>query len=1635
MLKVYYVADESQTKELSYTVEYYKDGVKVDEEVEKTTVQLLSPDSMTVNKENINIQDKYEGYYFDSIEPNIIPDAVNSGDVIKVNYAIRRDLSYTVKYYYNGIRDESLTEVFENNMYGEEITTYPDKVKNGYKFDYATAPIRIGVNENIIEVYYATDDKQTKELHYTVEYYKDGILVETDEETTRVQYLEPEIMAVNKEKINIQDKYEGYYFDSTEPSTIPEMVNSGDVIKVNYTIRRDLSYKVEYYFNNEIDETLTDEFDNQTYNAEIKTYQDKVKTGYKLDTATTPIVIGVNENVVKVYYVTDETQTKELSYTVEYYKDGVLDITDEVKINVQLLEPNVLVVNKENINMVDKYDGYTLVNTYPENIPDTINSGDVIKVHYEIRNDLSYIVNYVEEGTNVSIADTKFVDNQTFNDVVIETAIDIKGYNKLEEEKSITISTKENEIIFYYTKVNDLEYTVKYLEEGTEKVLAEDKIVENRTYLEEITEDAIDIEGYTKVNPSETIIIDVNKNEIIFYYKKVQGLTYIVKYLEKDTNETLIDDKVVEGNNFKDEISETSVNIDGYIAEEPTSQTIVIGMNENVITFYYTKRADLEYTIKYINKDTNEEIKESVVKDNQVFNSTVTEVAPNITGYNSINNEETITITTGENEIIFYYEKLQGLVYTVKYLEKDTEVALANEKVVDKNEFEDIVTENAIDIAGYKAEEPKTQSIVIGIEENTITFYYTKRTDLEYRVEYYYDEVLDESKTEYIDNQTYQTVIDTYNDKLIEGYKFDKVENIPLTIGVSDNVIKVYYVRDEFEYRVEYYYNNILDESNTVTGKAKYKEVIDTYEEKVKNEYDFAKVENLPLEISAKPESNVIRVYYELKDSTITVKYVDIDSQEEILEAKVIDGKVFDSYNLENEIKEIEGYTLVEKPEKLAVNFTVEPQEFTFYYKKNTKVIVRYLEEDDTLDNDEDNKVLEEIVIEGYLGKEYTTIIKDFENYIFVKASKNTSGTMTEDTIIVNYYYAKIKLGITEKHIDVTTSEVIETNVYELPIGEAYKVEPKEFEGYDLVESMMPENAEGVVGNEPIEVKYFYIRRTSVRVEHIDSYSNEKVINDTVVEGHVGDYYKVESEVVKNYKLDETKLPQNAEGTMEVITNGDGSVNTETVVKYYYIAEAKVVEKHIDIRTNKVLMERVHNGFEGDKYEITKKQFDGYDVVETKLPDNREGKLTKEVIEVIYYYIRRATVTVEHINIETGEKITEINEDNTVVDPNVVIEGHEGDEYNTKPYNFKKYKVVEDRLPENATGTMNIVEDKDGNLIINTLVRYYYVAKIEVVEKHIDIKTGEEIEEEIVHEGNEGDHYDIPSKEYEGYDVVEERKPDNSEGTMSKDVVEVKYYYIRKTKVVVEYIDKETGEIVKETIEIRGHEGDEYESKEQEIDGYKLVREEYPENSKGTMDVKVNEDGSVETITYVRYYYEKVGQTEHPEEPNKPENPGKPEEPNVPEQPEDNEKPDVQEEPVKKKGKVIVKFLEKGTNKVLANEKVIEGNEGDEYTTKSVTIDKYTLDKEPANKKGTIKEGTTEVIYYYYLTKIPAKDEVTLKPVKPENKVESDDPFDGELPKTGIGYASMIVMILIISIGVVNIVVICVRRFVNKNNK
>ena len=104
----------------------------------------------------------------------------------------------------------------------------------------------------------------------------------------------------------------------------------------------------------------------------IDRYTDKIKPGYKYEKDTAPITIGTAENVIKVYYVTDETQEKELKYTVEYYKDGVLSETEEFTEVKQLLESDTLTVQKDRINTTNKYEGYKFVGTDPEIIPDII---------------------------------------------------------------------------------------------------------------------------------------------------------------------------------------------------------------------------------------------------------------------------------------------------------------------------------------------------------------------------------------------------------------------------------------------------------------------------------------------------------------------------------------------------------------------------------------------------------------------------------------------------------------------------------------------------------------------------------------------------------------------------------------------------------------------------------------------------------------------------------------------------------------------------------------------------------------------------------------------------------------------------------------------------------------------------------------------------------------------------------------------------------------------------------------------------------------------------------------------------------------------------------------------------------------
>ena len=102
------------------------------------------------------------------------------------------------------------------------------------------------------------------------------------------------------------------------------------------------------------------------------------------------------------------------------------------------------------------------------------------------------------------------------------------------------------------------------------------------------------------------------------------------------------------------------------------------------------------------------------------------------------------------------------------------------------------------------------------------------------------------------------------------GYKLDPNNPTYPAAGTevdSGSVYTVNYVKDSFEYKVEYYYNGKIDNSKTETKSAEFGSEIKTYTGKAITGYKLDKTENLPLTVSADSSKNIIKVYY-VKKST-----------------------------------------------------------------------------------------------------------------------------------------------------------------------------------------------------------------------------------------------------------------------------------------------------------------------------------------------------------------------------------------------------------------------------------------------------------------------------------------------------------------------------------------------------------------------------------------------------------------------------------------------------------------------------------------------------------------------------------------------------------------------------------------------
>ena len=204
----------------------------------------------------------------------------------------------------------------------------------------------------------------------------------------------------------------------------------------------------------------------------------------------------------------------------------------------------------------------------------------------------------------------------------------------------------------------------------------------------------------TVIIAGETTVVKSNTSTITL--KVIENLTrYTVNYLEKDTNEVLADAKVVNGKVF-DKVEENAIDIYGYDKVNPTSVTIELEETGNEITFYYTKRTDLSYTVNYLEKDTNKTLHESKEVGNITYNSVIksNDEVIEIYGYefDSVDKEE-LVIDVEDNEINVYYNVLYGTVKTI-YVDLDNKVI--SDSIISTGKVEEKYSTTAREIAKYR---------------------------------------------------------------------------------------------------------------------------------------------------------------------------------------------------------------------------------------------------------------------------------------------------------------------------------------------------------------------------------------------------------------------------------------------------------------------------------------------------------------------------------------------------------------------------------------------------------------------------------------------------------------------------------------------------------------------------------------------------------------------------------------------------------------------------------------------------------------------------------------------------------------------------------------------------------------------
>ena len=986
--------------------------------------------------------------------------------------------------------------------------------------------------------------------------------------------------------------------------------------------------------------------------------------------------------------------------------------------------------------------------------------------------DISYELgdgNLSEENPNTYNAVSNFTLNNPEKEGYVFTGW--TGSNGETKSKSVSINGRE--------VTGDLEYTANYeIEKHTltidpnkgiwesksenstfELAHGDTKKIENPTRVGYTFDDwsisgagsTIDDTNFTMGSEDTTLTANWVANEATPYVVKhwQQKLNGIASSYD-DENYELIDTEEKTGRT-DETITPDLKTYDGFIS--PESKTVTISADgSTVVDYYYKRRTDLSYTVKYIDNDTKIEIETPKTVNNQTFGSEIIaseEVIPiDEYIYHSVSTD-TLLITTGQNILNIYYTKKETSVIVHHYIydteQGNTTIRLTEDVEIEGKVGQQYITEKSNNIpSNYRCVNEQPEGYTGNMTENVI------------EVNYYYELI-----TPTIENNTEVTAI--VGDKEEETVVLRK-ENGEITYNIKYTATIKDYIGNAKIKIVDTLPEGIdTDKSELAEGIYNSSAHTITWIEEIEGIDTFERANATGKNVG----SNITRIEGDKCiiqiTKQITIVYDDQDVTQDLVNTVKSEALTYypqgyltkggqefakqentDSVTVKQEYKANLKGTIVwddnenakeKRPDNVTVEIRVMP--------KDELIATTTLSEEN--DWTYEQKGLDKYNSDGekiiYTITQLETQDGDLEYYespVIMNAETQTEeATNYLFTITNSYRLMKTNLNT---QIDVTKTEEITNKQDKVNYTIKLTSEIQDYIGSGKVKivSTLPyridleksDISKGIYDNENKTITW------TEEIAHINTSTGENRNNSnvgTMIENpnsNVGEssarpngkifainITKKIKLVYKDIDLAQEKMTSKFEGSVElydteikdektVNVNTDINVQGKIKVRYVDIDTGKDIVGESSARPNGGTYNYEITGKIGSTYQTEKKEIEGYTYKEST--GNETGKIKEKDQEVVYYYekIQSAKLTVKYVDIDTNEDIViyEQASENIVGEssarPNGTytyeITGKIGDDYETEQKEIPYYIYVKD------SGNIK------GKLEEETIVIYYY---------------------------------------------------------------------------------------------------------------------------------------------------------------------------------------------------------------------------------------------------------------------------------------------------------------------------------------